>query len=337
MRVAALVTATALALVGGLPQVAAKGKGLRLVLSRQRGAERCPGADATRAAVAARLGYQPFSAAAAPTLAVRYRKRAAGMWAVIEMADASGKRLGKRELSAQGEGCEELGRRVALAIAIAIDPLASARPVKREPDSIPVFPPRATSNEPPAAPPLPPPAPAVTRSPAAKPARSTFQLSAGVGGLFAVGAAPSVNGGFRVGLRLRWRQVSLGLAGRFDLPGATDVAGGGEVSAGLVVGELCGCYHFGPLLGCALLDAGALRGAGRGLAGAENVTLGYVAIGGRAAWDIHIISRFSVMLHADLLGALTRLALRDTQSREAFWETPALSGAFGLAARFKLM
>ena len=38
MRVAALVTATALALVGGLPQVAAKGKGLRLVLSRQRGA-----------------------------------------------------------------------------------------------------------------------------------------------------------------------------------------------------------------------------------------------------------------------------------------------------------
>ncbi|MGZ3479867.1 MAG: hypothetical protein ACXU81_05925, partial [Myxococcaceae bacterium] len=97
---------------------------------RLAGAERCPDRAALEAQVTDILGQRPFAGRAPRAVRCTLRGAQNAIAAKVELVDARSHRvLGIRELSAPG--CDELGAAVALAIALAIDPLA--RPPQRAP------------------------------------------------------------------------------------------------------------------------------------------------------------------------------------------------------------
>ena len=96
-----------------------------LSVSKKASAHSCPAEKELRANVTTILGYAPFHKGAR-------RHVTAVLWAAdgtfharIQLVDArTHKTLGNRELSAAGPTCEALSQAMALAIALAIDPLA---------------------------------------------------------------------------------------------------------------------------------------------------------------------------------------------------------------------
>ena len=110
-----------------LGATASKPKPTRVALSFQRrtSAKSCPSEKELRRQVTSILGYQPFDRHAKRVMACVLWADKAMLHARLRLSDArTGKSLGVRELSATGPGCEELASAVALAIALAIDPLA---------------------------------------------------------------------------------------------------------------------------------------------------------------------------------------------------------------------
>jgi len=90
---------------------------------RLAGAERCPDRAALEGQVTEILGRRPFARAAPRAVRCTLRGTQNAIAAKVELVDLRSRHvLGVRELSATG--CEELGAAVALAIALAIDPLA---------------------------------------------------------------------------------------------------------------------------------------------------------------------------------------------------------------------
>jgi hypothetical protein len=98
---------------------------------RRPGASGCPSEAELRKEVKAILGYSPFVKNAGTSLSCVLWTDAKAQHARIQLRDLRTRKLvGQRDLSASGPGCEQLGSAVALAIALAVDPLAKppARP-----------------------------------------------------------------------------------------------------------------------------------------------------------------------------------------------------------------
>lgn len=292
----------------GLPRV-------RLLYAIGAGAEQCPDIGAMREAVAARLGYVPWHEDAPRVVAVALSRDGRGLLARIELR-SNAHMTGQRELTSTRPDCRELAGAVELAISLAIDPLSLTRPWGKPP-------PQAGDHEP---------TPDQQAGVRAKPsAPRRLSVSASAGGLVAFGSAPAVAGGIAVQGRLRWRDLSVGLEGRFDFPAYMDVAGG-EVSTSLAMGSLLGCWHLWHAAGCAVFGVGGLRGTGHGLGDAQSHTLPYLTGGLRLGGEIPLVSVLALRVYGDLLGALSRVTLRtsDAQASE-IWSNPAVSGALGLA------
>src|SRR5579872_1865932 len=86
----------------------ADGARVRLEYARGEGATSCPDARAFAAAVAGRLGYEPFDPAAAARVMVAIDRRAPSFDARIEMVDARGAPTAERRFSSQATDCAEL-------------------------------------------------------------------------------------------------------------------------------------------------------------------------------------------------------------------------------------
>jgi hypothetical protein len=273
-------------------------------------------------AVAARLGYRPWDGQADRMIEVTVDREGGVLRARVRMREPSGAISGTRALWSEQHDCSELAAAVELAISIAIDPLGTAAPA-----SMPAPPPAEHPAPPPSSVPV---APESLRSAPKKHRTARCSLSTSIGGVVAVGAAPRVAGGFVVQGRVRRRRLSLALEGRLDLPAADEVRGG-EISSSLMLGSIVPCFHLGRFMGCGLLGVGALRGAGHSLTNAETVTLPYAALGARIGVELPLVSVVSVRVSADLLGTLSRISLRESGTGVAFWTSPPVSGAFGLA------
>ena len=113
------------------------------------GAESCGGAGAVARAVEQRLGRPALvsPAAAAFSIEGRAERSGAGLRAVLVLRDRTGATLGKRDLESALADCSELREKVALAVALMVDP-----------DAVLLPPPQATAA--PALTPTPPGAPA---------------------------------------------------------------------------------------------------------------------------------------------------------------------------------
>ena len=101
-----------------------------LVVERAPAVAACPTREALEALVAARLARNPFAPSAARTAVVRFDRPApnAGFIARITLVEADGRR-GTRKLV--DPSCAALAESVALALALAIDPMGPMGPVGR--------------------------------------------------------------------------------------------------------------------------------------------------------------------------------------------------------------
>jgi hypothetical protein len=296
---------------------------VRLLYDRGPGTERCPEPDELRAAVAARLGYEPFREDAATVVAAAVSLRGRVLRAQIELRAASGEVVGAREIESPENDCSELASAVALAISIAIDPRSATRPIPTAPASRAAASPAAVAKAPgPGARPAERTAPV----PAAKPAEPV-RFRGGLDALAAFGAAPKPAFGALLFAGIRWRALSVGIEGRADLPAGTRAPGGSQVSAMLLAGTLAPCVHWWATMACGLVSVGALQSTNEGAAGSKQTTTPFVAAGGRFGVEVAIVSTLSARGHVDLLGAATRTIL--AVDGITAWRTPPLGGALG--------
>jgi hypothetical protein len=309
---------------------------------RDPSASRCPDENALRAAVASRLGYDPFHADAPLTIMVSITRAGRGLRARVWRESADAPPSTPRTLSSPHLDCTELAGVVALTVAIAVDPLTaagaspSASPSSSPPPSddnstAPAS--TAPSDVLPRAAPAASVAPAVVASPA-PPADDAIHPTIRLGLFGTVGFQPTPTLGFVGAGGLRWRAFSLDLEAAATIPFAITDANDVRARAGLITGSLVPCIHVSWFAACGVVTVGALRGA---IEHAQPVVVAtpFAAIGARAAIDLRIAGPFWLYAHADLLAALTPTELRLDET--TVWSSFPVSGTLGagVAAHFR--
>jgi hypothetical protein len=207
-------------------------------LRYDRGSDSCPDEAALRDAVSARLGYVPFADDAALVIEATIRRTGRGFRGELRVLAADGTLRGERSVASADGDCDELGRALALAISVAIDPLSLTRGAATSVPEPVVEP--APSQETECAPcaevPVcPPPVEAETNVSSVAPpqARREIVVSLGVGVHAAIEAAPAQTIGATLDVAVRiGEHVSIGLEARADLPQSRVApTGRGSVSA----------------------------------------------------------------------------------------------------------
>ena len=309
----------------------------RLTYARAAGAESCPEEAIVRQAVAARLGYDPFFAAADKTIVARILRNREELRATVELVDNRGIVRGVREFKAPAGQCDELVATMALAISIAIDPsnpgiLGDAPKARPEP-------PRVEPASLDRAPPPPSVAPAETApSPEAdappKPAeRLGIELRLGAGAVGAVGTAPAPTAGLALSAGVRRGIWSINLEGHDELPGSTDV-GPGRVRTSRWAGGIAPCLHFDPTVICATTWLGSLRADGEEFAVTHTKYVLYAATGLRFGLEVPISARLTFRPEFEVVANLFPVDLQvDAVTR---WGAPPFAALLrlGLLAHF---
>jgi len=285
-----------------------------------------------RAAVEARLGYQPFVPSADRTIIAIVAHERRSLHASVQIVDGAGLVKGLRHLEAPLDQCRELAAAVALAISIAVDP---SRIQSGEATPVAAAPPMVEARDDP--PPKPPivdvvktvlptcPVPAREQPSRAAPPRSGLRVGAEL--TSGMGTAPALAFGLALSVGLRRGVGSLAVEGRYDLPASMSVAGGGDVRTSLLLGSLVGCAHRRALFGCAIGSAGALSGNGVDLAAPRNGTGFYASAGARVGAEIPLRGRWFFRPRLDVLAVLARPQLQvDGVTR---WVAPPLSVVAG--------
>jgi hypothetical protein len=268
----------------------------------------CPDDTALRAAVAARLGYDPFRAEAPLALGVTIDRQGPRLIARVEVGEGEAHRI--REFAGRRGACAELGTAVVLALAIAIvPPEQSAAPEEPPPEQ------SAAAEEPPLELTIerdPEPRPwraQLDESPAPQPPaeddsmRATLWVGAGI----ALLQLPAPSFGVRAGVELTWPFLAVALGGRAFLPASAEI-GVGSVEAALYAGETAVCLRFGELAGaCALAVAGSLVGSASGLVGNRYAAGFALSLGARASGTLRLgESPWSLRIELDVLVPIVR-------------------------------
>ena len=315
----------------------------RLVYLRNPGAESCPDDLAIRAAVSARLGYDPFLAFAPATMFAEISKVGREYRARIKLVDDKNVVRGTRELAYDGDRCADIIDTMALSMSIAIDPTSlmrapEASPVAALPSAEPASPtPIATESPQPT--PTQPPQPAKPRRPAPTPptndtgATTPLAFDAGGGPSVWFGAAPAPNASGELFLRLRKGDFSVALEGRLDAP-ADAILSNGSVRTALTLASLVPCGHIRWFGVCFVGSLGEVRATSGQVAISREASAIHAAVGPRAALDIPVVGPLSVRAYASLLLSLTSQSLElDGASAYVLSRVSGGIGA-GVALRF---
>lgn len=208
----------------------------------QPGVTGCPDERWVRAAVAARLGRDPFTESAAARVDVNISSSTPpALEAQLTVTRENG-RVGRRLLDSPSGDCMELASAVELAISLALDP--AMRTTKPEPE------PAVVVVTPVIAEPVLPPVEVPTPVPVAFRARAAL--------LGTAGAVPGFTGGLLVGGGIAVSRFSVSLEARAHLPTGV-VVGGRRVSSFLFLGSLVPCVELGVFQGCVVGSLGALQ------------------------------------------------------------------------------
>lgn len=333
------VTLVALA-VGQPGETGPAAKTVRLVYVRDAGVEGCPAEPEVRAAVTGRLGYDPFRPDALSTLLARVSKSGIGFTGSIELIDGAGLSRGKREMSTEGESCDEMARAMALSMSIAVDPERAAdgaAPPAAEPAAAEIPPtsePKgaATPEEPAPGPMEPAASPrSVADEPAAPAPSSPTRLGVSVAGIGMAGVAPSLAYGGGLWLHGRRGAWSLGLGGRLLRSPSEPVAGLTELDVILATAELHGCWHRAFLEQCLVGLAGASSVSARGISQPGSDTGAFGAVGLRTGAGVSI-SR-ALELFARLEGLVIMAPVRPQVDGQDVWAAPSLAASLAAGAR----
>ena len=311
-----------LAFLVAFPLAAQENRRVRLDYALGAGATACPQRGELSDAVAAELGYLPFNDSATETLEVRIVEQGGSLVAQLTLRDQEGKVVGERELSSAAGDCGELSRALALAVAIAIDPLRAGAP-KQDPA------PKQVTPEPEPPPPVvQPPKPAPQPPPPSEP----LAVRVAAGGLVALGVAPALAPGLWVHGGVGFGDFSIGLDGRATLS-ASSSDSRGTVSASLIAATLVPCLHLDAVFFCPTATLGALQGSGENVDRPKKATTLHAAAGARVGLEVPRDRNLSLIAHGGIDANLTRTTLR-IDGQEA-WASPTLSGGFAAGARLR--
>jgi hypothetical protein len=285
----------------------------RLDYVRGLGTERCPGEQAFRDAVGAKVARDFFAAVPKPSarLVVTLGRRGAGYEGAAELHDAAGAVTWSMVFPGPphppAATCASLIAALAFGLAIEVDPVAPP-PVDPPPPVV----------QPPIVPPPPP----------AKPEAPTRPFRIGASPWVDFATAPRVAVGLSLSLGFRVAWFSLDLEGRWDPPAASTIEGV-EVGTSRGVGALVPCGHVRYFAGCLLAEVDSLWGtvSGPGINGGAHAAI-YGTAGGRLTAEIEIAPHLALRPAVDLLLALQRPAL--SVHGVLRWEVPAVSGRVGL-------
>ena len=239
----------------------------KLVYVRGPDTAACPDEDQLRRAVATRIGYDPFFPSAPKTVIAQVSRAKAGYRGKVQITGDDGRIRGERELATRGDDCSELISAMALAVSIALDDLDEAPPTPPTPATA-TAPPAASdavaapASSLPAAPgeAITPPAPsprAGAAGSAEQPAppvgtrASRLDITASIGPVVSVGAAPGPSVGAAVAATVRYGWAAARLDLRADLPAGGDLAGGGRVSSRSVLATAALCARANTPFVCA--------------------------------------------------------------------------------------
>ena len=297
-----------------------------------------------RAAVAARLGYDPFRVVATTTLTAQISRENGVYRGQVKLVDESGVERGARSIESRADDCAELTQALALSMSIAIDPLSVLSPPKptepepKEPE--PADTPRPKVDPTPSVRPIPPEVPKPpTRERHVE--RPRFALGARAHGVSGIGPAPA----FGVGLsfELVWAQASLGLGARVDFPASAASPEGGRVRATFVGGEVVPCLRVplggnrvGPLdparvaafMGCGLVLLGRVSAESLDVTSPRTSGTFFAGAGVRAGFDLPLGASLSARVSGDLVGHFTPYGL--AVNGATVFSSSSFSGAVGL-------
>lgn len=287
----------------------------------------CPTRAQLGASIAGELGYDPFRGAPDVAVDVHIHVEGHRLVARVSIAEGDG-HAATRSVSTGVGDCDELVASVALAVAIALDPLAGL--VIPAANTVDVA---ALANDTGARElaidwsGLPPPlAPRPEDTDAAAP---PIELAIGAGILAGTGLSPSATQGVLITAAARRGALSIGAELRLDRAGETAVAGG-RVTARLAAVSVLACGHTGRLAACALGSFGGISGGGDGLDEDRSGTAPYLGAGARVAVEHALGDRVSARLHADVTRTLGSIGL-EVDGMEV-WSTDPWAATIGLAA-----
>lgn len=272
----------------------------RLVYLRDAEASSCPDESAVRAAVAARLGYDPFLAFAPSTMFAEIRREGADYKGFVKLVDPHNVVRGARELVHTGEPCSELVDAMALSMSIAIDPLSltGPRPKSDEQQTEP------QTEERPPEPPKPAPAP-TPRAPLARAfpvkdreAPPALHLSLGLGPAFSLGTAPAPAVGARIGAFVSRGRLGFFLEAHGDLEASRALARG-RVGTRLLEGQIGACYHYRAFFGCGTASLGALSASAEGITAPRTDVGVHASLGARVGLEVELSAPLYLRLQLD--------------------------------------
>lgn len=329
--IATAVMLTPALLVAGVPT--------RLVYVRAPSASDCPDEAALGKAVAARLGYDPFSPWGDQTILATVIRQGDELLGRAELVDHDGISQGSREVRLAHRDCAELLLTLSLAISITLDPLyveprtaAVNEPVVEAP------PPRESEVTLVPEAPQPKPVGPVRRDrerapePVVPPG-ATWHFGAAVQG--SVATAPGLAVGGRLGVAARGTRWSLGLEASGFLPRTRTHADGGEASVGLTALTIAPCWRATASLSlCGVGSLGLMHAEGRGVEEPRRDDILYPTLGGRAAYALPLGDTFELVASADVAAALNRPRFQLNAS-DVWRPGPVVAlGAIGVASRF---
>jgi hypothetical protein len=338
-----VIGATIFVALGALAHEARAGITSRLVYSRAATAASCPDEASLRAAVAERLGYDPFVAYATTTVVAEVFRDGSKLEARAHLVDPSGTTRGSRELSVEGDDCRPLVTALALAISIALDPMTAvaAPPNKaRSPDARPPAQEsldRNPGDDRPAPPAVDPGSPPVApdRVAAAPDASRGIRPRAGAGTFVAIGSLPATAAGFAAAIGASLDRWSIDLRGFGILPTSlTPSSGLGRIDAWSWGASMVPCAHVSVAAFCGLATAGEIVASGEGVTSPERKSAFYTALGVRAGLEWAASQALTLELWGDLAAPLsrTRLGLNGSD----VWVTPRVAAAAGTGIALRL-
>jgi hypothetical protein len=276
--------------------------------------------SALEEAVATRLGYPPFAEGEPLKVSIEILGHAA-LSARVRVT-RTGAPAGERTFAGAPD-CDQLTQALALALAVAIDPLALSR---RSPAAAPPGP--ATPLSPPPAPVAPAPAAQVSTPVSAASAERDDHLGLRVQAGLWLGLQPAGWLAASTGARYAFRQVAFEVDGFMVIPSGAELAPGVQVSSLSAGASVAGCYAWKGLEGCASLSAGALRFEAQGLARAQTGWSGFAAVGPRVGVRLPFSAPAvaALRVQADLSIPLLRIAMHVSQ--DTVWQQSPVT--FGL-------
>lgn len=175
--------------------------------------------------------------------------------------------------------------------------------------------------------------PTAPDAPAPSPPSAPLRFAVGVGTLGSVGVAPAPSLGALLFGRLRYRDFSLALEGRADLPASAE-GSTGTGSSFLVTGSVVPCGHTGAFFACGRGSVGVLSARGLEISSPRSSQVPWAEIGGRIGYELALGDVLALRIHLDGGVILLRYAL--SVGRESVFEHPPFHGGLGigLVARF---